>query len=82
MYVCVYVFIQDPDPGSDPKKIIPDPQHWLAGRLSWNLKVIGRGLEEKKIVFIRSLMVKPFWVYQRIILPYLKSILDQLGSWS
>jgi hypothetical protein len=36
--VCVYVFIQDPDPGSDPKlceksdpdpkKIIPDPQHW------------------------------------------------------
>jgi hypothetical protein len=35
--VCVYVFIQDPDPGSDPKlceksdpdpkKIIPDPQH-------------------------------------------------------
>jgi hypothetical protein len=43
--VCVYVFIQDPDPdpgsdpelsekpdpdpGSDPEKIIPDPQHWL-----------------------------------------------------
>jgi hypothetical protein len=39
--VCVYVFIQDPDPGSDPKlceksdpnpdpkKIIPDPQHWI-----------------------------------------------------
>jgi hypothetical protein len=25
--VCVYVFILDP--GSDPKKIIPDPQHWL-----------------------------------------------------
>jgi hypothetical protein len=42
--VCVHVFIQDPDPGSDPelseksdpdpgsdpKKIIPDPQHWTA----------------------------------------------------
>ncbi len=43
IWVCVYVFIQDPesdpDPGSepklseksdpDPKKIIPDPQHWI-----------------------------------------------------
>ncbi len=39
--VCVYVFIQDPDPESDPKlceksdpdpkKIIPDPQHCFMG---------------------------------------------------
>jgi hypothetical protein len=45
--VCVYVFIQDPDPGSDPelseksdldpgsdpKKIIPDPQHCFVDAL-------------------------------------------------
>ena len=35
VYICIYKyadsykFIQDPDPGLDAKKIIPDPQHCL-----------------------------------------------------
>jgi hypothetical protein len=46
--VCVYVFIQDPDPGSDPKlceksdpdpkKIIPDPQHCFTELLAEHIK--------------------------------------------
>ena len=59
--VCVCVFIQDPDPESDPdpgsepklceksdpdpKKIIPDPQHWILRKI-----VVGTGAGVDRVV--------------------------------
>ncbi len=56
VYICIYKyadsykFIQDPelseksdpDPGSDPKKIIPDPQHCCKGTLRKVLIIVYR----------------------------------------
>ncbi len=54
--VCVYVFTQDPDPGSDPKKIIPDPQHCWIDRVNSGGR--GRNRKEQNISKYRSTKIQ------------------------